>query len=136
MRAMDAIVQRLVQKGLGTAGVTLFAGTETDLPVLPANQVLGSVLESGGEPPQTTHSSGSIRRPHFQVTFRHSRYPDAAAKAEAAWLALGGEDGVANVQISDVFFLYIRPQQEPFGMPVDANSRARVSFNVATAWRR
>lgn len=142
MRPIDAIAQRLVQKGIGTVGSTgtIFVGSDAVLPVLPASQVLVTVLETGGEPALRLHTGGKLRRPHFQITMRHARYPDAAAKADAAYNALGGDDndsaGMVNVLIGDVFFLICRPMQEPFGMPSDANGRARVTFNVETTVRR
>ena len=139
MRPIDALAQRLVQKGIGTLGSTgtIFVGSDADLPILTADKVLVTILETGGERAERTHNGDSLKHPHFQVTTRHQRYPTAAATAEAAYNALGGDEfGMSNAKIGDVFFLVCRPMQEPFGMPSDANGRARVTFNVETTVRR
>lgn len=137
MTAMDALIQRLVDLGLGIASgpnITIFAGTESNLPPY-ASSANGfyTIIETGGRPPIGTHNEGhlTLRRPTFQVTARAQRYTIARDLAGGAMAGLT----MSNVQIGDRFFLDARPAQDLFSLPLDGNGRVRVAFNLETTHR-
>lgn len=135
MRTIDAIGARLVAVVGVVKGVTLFIGSEADLPDATSGFLV--LRETGGQQPLGTHNEGFLAttRPWFQVAAWAGQYPVAAALADKAHAALNG----SNVQYggtSGVFFLSIHPVQQPFVLPPDeGRQRARVAFNVST-WRR
>lgn len=130
MRPLDAVVARLEAQGLGIAGASIFAGSDVDLPATPGAFL--TLAETGGRGPIGTHNAGSLRQPTFQVTARGDLYPEAAALADQAYLALGGGDqALVNVDLSGVFVLWMHPVTEPLQMPIDAQGRSRLSFNVS-----
>lgn len=128
MRSIESITLRLEQAGIGVRGVTIFAGTGADIPN--AGTII-TVTETGGQRPIGTHNAGSLRQPAFQVVARSTDYRQAAAKIDQAYSALV----VNNTMIGDVFWLRIGPIQEPFPLPVDANGRSRLAFNIETIRR-
>lgn len=134
MRTLDALILRLEQRGTGVAGVDIFAGTDVNLPDQGSPAFL-TLVESAGNPPIGTHNAGSLRRPGIQVTARGDLYPEVAALAERAFEDLGGKDGLTNILLGDVFFLWIRPSSDLFSLPVDAKERVRVSFNLGMTRR-
>lgn len=129
MSALTSILQRLQVQGVGTRGQTIFAGTGADIPN--AGTIV-TVTETGGARPFELHTGGAvnqsklIRQPSFQIVARSTNYELAAAKAEQAYNALL----FANTQVEDVFWLKVNPLSEPFTLPVDANGRNRVAFNI------
>jgi len=131
MIAMDALIQRLVDLNLAVKGVTVFAGTESDLPI--HGNGFYTVIETGGRPPIGTHNEGhlALRRPSFQVTARAQKYKVARELAGGAMVALT----MVNTQIGDRFFLDCRPSQDLFSLPNDGNGRVRVAFNLETTHR-
>ncbi|HEX6880942.1 MAG TPA: minor capsid protein [Terriglobales bacterium] len=131
MTSIDAIIQRLVDEGVGVRGTTIFAGTESDLPTADSGFI--TVLETGGRPPIGTHNEGptALRQPSFQITARAGKYRVARNLAEQVHTALT----FSNLQIGDRFFLYAAPMQEPFSLPNDANGRVRVAVNIETTHR-
>lgn len=129
-RTIVAVIQRLVDTGVGVSGTTILAGNAPNN-VPPAGVDAHLVIhETGGRPPQGTHNEGftAERLPSFQIVAKASRYPDAAAKAEQAYDALR----LVNTTISGVFFLTMYPLQDPFELPPDPNGKLRVAFNIAT----
>lgn len=134
MRTLQAVIDRLEAQGLGTEGMTIFAGSDVDLPGIPGGFL--TLAETGGGVPIGTHNAGSLRQPTVQVTARADVYTDAAALADLAYLALGGGDQpIVNLDIGGAFFLWMRPTNEPLQLPIDANGRNRLAFNVASLRR-
>lgn len=144
MSLITAAVQRLVDRGVGVGGTTIFAGTDVDLPTTGTPAIL-TLLQTGGEAPVGTQNDGpgALRKPRFQATARADRYDDALALAEAAWAALGGTPHdptvprlpIVNLLIGDVFFLWMHPITDFIDLPIDANARVRIAFNVGAQWR-
>jgi len=130
-RPLDAVIARLEAQGCGVAGVSLFAGSDVDLPS--GSPALLSVAETGGRAAIGTHQNPSaLRQPGFQIAARADRYEDAAALADQAYAALNA----SNLLVDDVFFLTLRAVQEPFGIGTDAHGRPLVAFNLSTVCRR
>ncbi len=129
MTALQAVLGRLAITGVGVEGRTLFGGSDSSLPSSGAG--LLTVVPTGGRQRVQTHNGSAVRRPSFQITARADDYRVAEALASSAYSQLD----VANIAFGAVFFLHVSPMQEPFAMPPDANGRARVSFNIATAHR-
>lgn len=129
MRPLESVLLRLEQQGVGVQGTTLFAGTGVDVP---NSGTIVTVTETGGQAPQKTHNSGMLRQPSFQIVARSTDYRLASAKADAAWLALAN---VINMTIGGIYWLWMRPEGEVFTLPVDANGRNRVAFNIETVRR-
>lgn len=134
MSALTSILQRLQLQGVGVRGTTIFAGTGADIPN--AGTIV-TVTETGGQPPVRLHTGGAInqsktlRQPSFQVVTRSTDYTQAATKAEQAYNALQ----FLNTLVEDVFWLDVHPAGEPFTLPVDANGRNRIAFNIETVRR-
>jgi hypothetical protein len=128
-RSIDSIIQRLVDEGVGVEGVTIAAGNDDDAE--PTDQPEYIVVhEYGGQQPEGTHNEGFLatRKPSFQIVAKAERYPDAGQLAERAFLAMN----VMNETVKGIFFLKIRPMQDPFELPADRNGKARVAFNIET----
>lgn len=131
MRVLDAFVARLEAQGLGTAGTTIFAGSDVDLPS--EGSALLTLVETGGRAAVGTHADPiAIRQPSLQLTARADLYQDAVTLLDQAIDALT----VTNLTIGDLFFLWIRPLQSPLNLPIDAQGRVRVATNFASAVRR
>jgi hypothetical protein len=133
VRTMDAIGQRLQDQGVATPGTTLFAGSDVNIP--PGPGPILTIAETPGQAPIGAHNTTSIRQPAPQITARGDEYPAVAALLELAYTALGGTNGLSNILIGDVFFLWLRPAGEPFQLPNDAQGRVRLAFNVKSARR-
>ena len=137
MRPLESVLLRLQQQGVGNYSnmaqpITLFGGTGVDVP---NTGTIITVTETGGPKAIGTHNAGSLKQPSFQVVARSSNYLLAAAKIDQAYAALGGEFGLKNLLVGTVFWLYMNPMSEPFTLPLDANGRNRVAFNVETLRR-
>lgn len=134
MSALTSILQRLQLQGVGTRGQQLFGGTGADIPN--AGTIV-TVTETGGPRPMRLHTGGAvnqskvIRQPSFQVVVRSTDYTQAAAKIEQAYNALQ----FVNTLVEDVFWLDVHPTSELFILPVDANGRNRIAFNIETVRR-
>ncbi len=129
MRTDEALVAHLVAEGVGTFPGTIGVGAAA--PKLSGAAPFVSVIETGGLSPIGTHNEGAtaLRRPGFQIVARALDPKVARAKAEQAYLALR----VSNQTLggpSGVRFLWVRPVQEPFELPLDAMGYARMAFNV------
>jgi hypothetical protein len=133
MRTLDAIALRLEEHGIAVGGTTLFVGSDVDIPEGGGPYV--SLNETGGRAPIGLHNSKSLRRPNIQVTVRGEYYPVVGDLVDRAFVALGGEQGLSNIQIGDIFFLTMRPTSEPYQLTNDALQRVRLAFNVATMRR-
>jgi hypothetical protein len=136
VRVIDAVATRLVSEGVGTKGVTIFAGGDVYLPSAGSPALL-SLTETGGAPPDRVHNAKAIRHPTAQVVARAGKYPDAAALIDRAYNALGGDEDnrVVNLTIEGIFFLDIHPTSEVLQLPVDAQGRVRLAFNIAMTRR-
>lgn len=136
MRVLDAVATRLESQGVGTKGVTIFAGGDVYLPSSGTPALL-SLTETGGAPADRAHNTTSIKHPTAQVVVRADTYPDAAAMIDAAYDKLGGDENnrITNMTIDGIFFLDIHPTSEPLQLPVDAQGRVRLAFNIAMTRR-
>lgn len=129
-RVLDAIGTRLQDQGVGTQGTTIFAGGDVYLPSSGA-VALFTLTETGGSPPDRVHNSTPIRNPAAQIVARADDYPTAAAAIDLAYDALGGSAPIVNTTIAGIFFLDIHPTSEVLQLPVDAQGRVRLAFNIA-----
>jgi hypothetical protein len=134
VRTIDAMIIRLETKNVGVSGSTIFAGSDINIPVA-GDPPLLTLAEAGGPEPTRFHNTASLRHPTIQVTSRGDIYDDVAALLDNAWNALGGDEPIVNVTIGDVFFLTMHPIGEIMQLPVDANQRVRLVFNVAMTRR-
>jgi hypothetical protein len=128
MRTMDAIILRLEQRAIGVGGETIFAGADASLPGGPGPFV--TVSETGGRPPIAAHNTTSLHQPSLQLVARGDLMPDVGTLVDQMHKIMGGDVGLSNILIGDVFFLYIRPTGEPFQLPNDAQGRVRLAFNI------
>lgn len=90
-----------------------------------------ALIEVPGLPPLESHEgiAGAIEQPMVQVVVRGlpEDYLSAWDCADAAYLAL---DGVTNVMINAVSYLWIWAQQPPFFLRQDAMGRHVIVFNI------
>lgn len=131
MRALDAIIAKCVD--LGVDSQNIFGGTDVDIPGGGGPYL--SVLETGGPPPVSTHNAGVLQTPSFQFTARGDLYPAVAALIDIVYRGFGGTQSLSNVDLSGVFFLWIRPTASPMSLPLDANMRVRLAVNIRTCHR-
>lgn len=129
MRVLDAIARRLQDSGVGTEGTTIFAGGDVFIPQDGTSAII-TLTETGGRPPDRVHNSMPILHPSVQIVARADQYPNAAAMIDAAYNALGGQNKIVNTTLSGIFFLDIHPTSEPLQLPVDAQGRVRLAFNI------
>lgn len=130
MRPIDAYLARLESAGCGIGGTTIFVGADVNLPDGPGPFL--TLIETGGIASVGTHQEPTaIRQPYVQATARGDLYDATAALADRTFDALN----VSNLQIGDLFFLWIRPVQNPFQLPNDANGRVRLVTNFGSAVR-
>jgi hypothetical protein len=117
---------------IGTIGVNIFMGTSPDLPPPSPVQSIVTVVETGGRSPIVLHSEpGQLLLPNFQITTRHTKYVTARDSMELVRDAMNK----ANFVVADRFFLWVRPLQEPVGLPSDPAGSVRIALNVTTCVR-
>jgi len=129
VRTIDAVASIIETAGIAVAGITLFAGSDADLPRI--SGALITLVESGGGPPVGIHNSRALRQPSIQLTVRGDIYTEITTMLELAYIACGGgEVPLANFSVGDAFFLWMHPAQEPFQLLNDAQGRVRLAFNI------
>lgn len=128
METIDAVALRLEQEGVGAGGTTIFMGSDVNFPGNVSAFI--SIMQTAGKPPIGVHNSTSLRQPALQITARGDRYGDVQILVADAYSALGGDEGLSDILIGDVFFLSMRPSSELFDLPPDAQGRVRIAFNV------
>lgn len=123
---LDEIASRLVGQGVGLLGVTIFLGSAANLP----KGGCLSIIETGGTSAARTHNDTATERPTLQFKARHENLREASAMLMAAYNALGGANGLYNIELNGVFYLSIIARQSPTDTGQDAAGRATYSFNV------
>lgn len=135
IRTIDALIVRLADQNVGVGGTTIFAGSDVNLPNTGVPAFI-TLAEAGGPEPTRFHNTPPLRHPSIQLTARGDLYDEVAALLEAAWDAVGGSDHpIVNMSIGGVFFLSMYPVGEPLQLPVDAQQRVRLAFNIAMTRR-
>lgn len=130
MTTAEALVAMLAAAGLGSPGVTCFAGLAAHLPPGPWPAPITRVVEYAAEPPDATQDDPgwALGRPRCQITVHAATYALADAQAQAqAWALAAVRDAV----VGGVRFLAVRPIQTPFDLGPDGAGGTRVAFNVA-----
>jgi hypothetical protein len=121
------IADRLQNQAVGIFGRSIFIGASANFPV---GEVCVSVIETGGTGPSRTHNNTATQRPTAQIATRAKGYDVARAKAQAAYEALGGANGLYNITLSSVFYLSVTTRQEPTDAGLDDNARQVFTFNI------
>lgn len=125
---IDEISARLVTQGVGVEGVNLFTSSKASIPS--GDGPYMTLLETGGSGASLTHNDTATEHPTAQILARASTYPAARAMCAAAYMALGGPNGLFNISLSGVFYLSIKARQNPTDMGLDEETRATVVFNI------
>ena len=127
MAFLDDLIVKLVTDGVGVLNTTLFLSSKAVIP--PGDGPYITLMETGGLAPLRVQNqpSAAALRPSAQIVVRATAYPDARAKAQAAYASL---DGVFNTTINGVFYTKITARQEPTDTGLDESGRVRVTFNV------
>lgn len=133
MESIEAVALRLENQNVGAGGTTIFYGSDVNFPTGPTAFI--SILQTAGRPSIGAHNASALRQPGFQITSRGDLYTEALALLAQAYTALGGDQGLSDILIGDVFFLSMRPSSEFIDLPPDANQRVRIAFNVSSLRR-
>jgi hypothetical protein len=127
---LDELGTYLQTQGLGTVGTTLFKG---HVPLQGPDALL-ALLEVPGMPAVRSHDTPVARyeQPVVQVLVRGAPHDYQAARetAQTAWEAL---DGLSNVTLSDVEYLWMQALQSPFWLRTDDYHRPVLVFSVRCA---
>ena len=130
---LDELGLFLQQQGHGTLGTTLFRGKlPLDAPGLSVADQVIALIPVPGLPPVREHGLTRFEQPVVQVLTRGAQYGEEAAfaKAQATWLSL---DGLSNVVLSGVTYLWIMAMQSPYYLRVDDWGRPHVLYNLRCA---
>ena len=129
MAFVDEIAERLVGEGVGRVGSTIIAGSGAVIPR--GDGPFLTLIETGGTASAKTHNNTATQRPTLQLKARASDQRQARALLKAAYNALGGENGLHNVVLSDTFYLRIVARQEPTDTgQEEGTGRATFTFNI------
>lgn len=121
------IKDRLVAQGVGVYGTNIFIGT---LALIPAGDgPYLSIIETGGTGAARTHNGSSTERPGAQILVRAKTMPLARVMLQAAYDALGGADGLHNIDLGAVRYLSITARQTITDIGTDGAGRVMVSLN-------
>lgn len=135
MAVLDDLGTYLEAQGVGLLGVSLFQGSiPQDAPHVAIQDSLIALIEVPGLPPVHVHTQtqATYEQPMVQVATRGQPYGYAAARAQAqlAYVAL---DGLANVALSGVEYLWIQAMQSPFLLRIDELARPLLVFTIRVA---
>lgn len=129
MPVLDEIAARLVEKGVGVVGTSIFKGSNAPIPS-GAGPYL-SLVETGGSGSARTHTDTATERPTVQLMVRaKDDINNARAMLKAAYDALGGANGLYNIELSGVFYLSITARQGITDTGKDAAGRPTLAFNI------
>lgn len=124
----DEILTLLTDAGVGTPGTTIFLSSRGVTPVGDGPFLL--VTETGGMAPERTQNSVAVpayRRPGLQFMVRGVKHHQVRAMIDLVFLTVAA---VRNQFLSGVWYVEIRPLQEPFDLGLDTNGRLQMAFNV------
>lgn len=135
MAVLDELATHLQTAGVGIIGTSLFkGGIPADAPLVAIQDDLVALVEIPGLPPVHVHSAvqASFENPVCQILVRGQPYgyAGARAKAQAAFVAL---DGLSNVDLNGIRYLWIQSLQSPFFLRTDELSRPILAFSVRCA---
>ena len=129
MPFLDEIAAKLVAKGVGVSGTSIFVSSKAVIPT--GNGPYLVLIETGGSGPARTQNDTATQRPTAQISVRAVAYPTARTMLKAAYDALGGANGLWNVMLSGTMYLSITARQEPTDIGLDGAGRPMVAFNIA-----
>lgn len=113
--------------GVAASSDDVFLTEKDEVPLGPGPWL--SVRETGGTGAERRQEQdgAAYQRPAGQFLATAEDYQAARALAAAAYDAC---DAVENEELDGTYYVDCRPLQEPFGLGLDGNRRARVAFNV------
>jgi hypothetical protein len=124
---LDDIASYLATNGAGTVGTSLFKGYAPESP-----DACVSVYETQGLAPvrgmSPTAGAMLCERPSLQVVVRAGQYDYSAARLAANDI-FRLLDGLGDVDINGVRYLWVAAKQSPFLMGRDESGRVRVVCN-------
>jgi hypothetical protein len=122
------IRDRLVAQGVGTYGTNIFIGAKAVIPTGEGPYL--SLIDTGGSGSAKTQTDTATERPSLQMVTRAATTAAARSMLIAAYLALGGPNGLYNVTLGGVFYVSITARQSvPTDIGTDASGRAMLSMN-------
>lgn len=127
MAWLDDLVS-LLSPGVAVYGTSLFVSSRAVIPTGDGPYL--ALIETGGSGPRRTQNAVATPayvQPGAQVIAFASTEPAAKTMITNAYNVLVG---VSNRLVGSVWYLWIRPLQEPFDMGLDEAGRIRIGFNV------
>ena len=128
MPFLDEIADRIQSQGAGVLGQNMFLSTKANIPSGAGPYI--TIVESGGTTSRRTHNNTATQRPAAQIVVRASAYPAARAQAVLVYNALGGDNGLHNIELMGTYYQTIIPIQQISDLGQDELARARVVFNI------
>src|SRR5215510_10865141 len=121
--------------GVGILGQTLFKSKlPLDVATGAGPDAVMALIPVPGLPPAHVHTQqqAAYEQPVVQVHTRGIPYDDEECmqRAMAAFLAL---DGLANITLSGVWYLWVQAMQSPYTLYTDELARPHVIFTVRCA---
>jgi len=124
---IEEIANLLVNQGVGIVNASILLGSRAQIPV--GDGPFLTLTETGGTGAMRMHNS-STERPTAQVYVRAKTPAYARAMIRAAYDALGGPDGLHNIELDGVTYLTLIPRQQPTDTGADEAGRVTYSFNI------
>jgi hypothetical protein len=124
---IEEIANRLVAQNVGLVGSTIFLGSQAQIPT--GNGPYISLIETGGSGAARMHNS-ALERPTLQVLTRGKSPSAVRSMSKAAYIALGGPDGLWNCTLDNIFYASLTVRQEPTDIGADEAGRGMFSFNI------
>lgn len=134
---LEEVKDRLVEEGVGIYGTNIFIGSKSIIPALGSTTDLTrgagpylSIISTGGSGANRTQNGFSTENPSAQLSCRASTMAGAMTMLQAAYDALGGADGLTNIDLTGVRYLSLIPVQPINDIGLDDAGRAMVAFNI------
>lgn len=127
------VINLLVANGIGTYGTNIFLSTKAVLPTGDGPYL--SITEVPGLDVKRTQNSvaePAYRRPGIQFIARAVKYSEAKTMIDSVYDVLAA---VHNQFLDGVWYLWIRPVEEPYDNGNDTNGRICLVFH-AVAYKR
>lgn len=128
MPFLDEVAAALQTAGVGVIGTSIFVSSKAIVPTGVGPYIV--LIETGGSGSSKTQNDTATERPTAQISCRAASYLTARAMLKAAYVALGGANGVYNQTLSGVDYLSITARQNPTDIGLDGAGRAMVAFNI------
>src|SRR5712691_3756634 len=123
MSFLSEMKDTLVAASVGTFGTNLFIGSSAIIPTGDGPYL--SLIETGGSGAARSQNGTPIEQPSAQLSARARQPLAARTMLVAAYVALGGANGLHNATLSGVWYLSLTfRQSSPIDVGMNGSGRA------------